>query len=190
MGKRGPKKTPTAILKLRNSWRADGRPDQEPLPAFKPKCPSFLNKHAKAFWRKNLPVLMDSGLMAELYVPKLVMLCAAYGSWRDAYDAIQKSGGLPFYKIPDKVQTVTKKDGTVTETREPGKMVDHPAGRSEEKKWEQFCRALSSFGCDPAAHGSIEIKSGKPKEATGKDRFFGKKFGNDRASYGKEDTVN
>lgn len=180
MGKRGPKKTPTAILKLRGSWRGDKRPDQEPMAVHKPICPSFLDKHAKAFWRKNLPVLIENGLMAEIYVPKFMALCAAYGSWRVAYDAIQKSGGLPFYKIPDKVQTVTKGD-TVTVTREPGKMVDHPAGRSEEKKWEQFCRALSSFGCDPAAHAGIEIKGTKPKEGTGKDRFFDKKFGNDGA---------
>lgn len=179
--KPGPKKTPTAILKLRGSWRGDGRPDQEPLPEYKPICPSFLSKAAKAFWRKNLPVLMENGLMAKLYVPKYTVMCAAYGSWRTAYDAIQKSGGLPFYKIPDQVRVETKRDGTVIETTTPGKMVDHPAGRSEQKKWEQFCRALSSFGCDPAAHGSIEIKSAKPKDTTGKDRFFDNKFGNDRA---------
>ena len=75
MGQRGPKPTPTALLKLRGSWRADTR-QGEPRPEVGlPPPPSWLTKSALRHWPEIGDYLCGLGVMAAAHGPALAMLC-------------------------------------------------------------------------------------------------------------------
>lgn len=66
MGKRGPKKTPTAVLENRGSWRAKVR-GGEPRPKVSyPPCPEWMSPIAADIWNKLVPDLVNLGVMTEL----------------------------------------------------------------------------------------------------------------------------
>ena len=61
MGKRGPRPTPTAVLRARGSRRADRNPDRlepEPPPG-PPECPAWLNADAKVVWDQMVALLSE-----------------------------------------------------------------------------------------------------------------------------------
>ena len=63
MGRRGPPPTPTPMLKLRGSWRADVN-RAEPQPEMgKPKCPDWIDVYAKAAWKQLVPQLEQMGVL-------------------------------------------------------------------------------------------------------------------------------
>lgn len=49
--------TPTAVLKLRGSWRAKSRPDEPQPDVGTPQCPRNLNHREREWWDRMLPLL-------------------------------------------------------------------------------------------------------------------------------------
>ena len=58
MGKRGPKPTPTAVLKLKGTDRADRTRNEPTPPRGLPRCPNWLDDQAKHCWRQLVPQLV------------------------------------------------------------------------------------------------------------------------------------
>ena len=91
MGKRGPKKTPTAVLKLRGSWRGDARKN-EPKATGLPVCPEWLDAEAKTAWKRLVPQLIAIGCAASLDENALVRYCQLWSRWVSGSQFIQKYG--------------------------------------------------------------------------------------------------
>jgi P27 family predicted phage terminase small subunit len=57
-----------------------------------PKCPDFLDKEAKAHWRKLAPHLERCGLLTEVDGPAFARYCAAYSLWLKASEELNRDG--------------------------------------------------------------------------------------------------
>jgi P27 family predicted phage terminase small subunit len=99
MGKRGPKPTPTAELRLRGTARAD-RARDEPTPApGVPRCPAWLDDHAKHAWRQLVPQLVTMRVLAAVDRNALARYCVLWGRWKAAELFLQKNGSV--YTLKD-----------------------------------------------------------------------------------------
>ena len=89
MGRRGPRKTPTALAALRG-FPGKQRKSREPEPATPPvaarKPPAWLDREARAEWRRLEPELSRLGLLTLLDLTKFAAYCRWYARWRD-YEA-------------------------------------------------------------------------------------------------------
>lgn len=115
MGKRGPTKTPTEILKLSDTWRGKKR-GAEPKPekaAGKLRCPSWLRKDARAFWRRTVRQLGIMGVLTMADECLVARYAQVFARWRaaDAFVA-EKGEGYPVYR-DGKIVSVHKLPQTV-----------------------------------------------------------------------------
>ena len=93
MGARGPRPEPTAIKQLK------GNPGKRPLNTAEPQpdktvpvCPAWMNKHAKAEWKRIVPELERLGLLTCIDGGALEGYCQAYGQWVEAEKSLKKNG--------------------------------------------------------------------------------------------------
>lgn len=163
MGKRGPARTPTNILKMRGSWLADKRPDKDGLPSEKPRMPKRVanKRYAKAFWKHNLQMFLDMGLMTR---PDSVV----YEQWC-----------IVFHKMKVVEELIDKMGGEIC--RERGRVVVNPACARYDRHETTWLRLADKFGCTPSARASIQMEIKDTSGKTDTDRFFGKKFSKTRA---------
>lgn len=81
MGRRGTKPTPTAILKLRGSWRAETR-DGEPQPEITlPDPPAWLPDKAREHWQDLGQQLVGVGVMSNVHATALATLCQSLADY-------------------------------------------------------------------------------------------------------------
>jgi phage terminase small subunit len=81
MGKRGPKPVPTALLKMRGSWRAETRLDEPEYTRDIPAPPAFLRKRAQDYWPEIADMLHSIGVMSYTFSIALSMLVDALADW-------------------------------------------------------------------------------------------------------------
>ena len=92
MGRRGPAPTPTHILKLRGSPRANRRRN-EPKPTLeRPSCPSWIDDDAKRAWRHLIPLLEDMRVLTRIDRNALTRYCQFWSRWKKAEQFIQQHG--------------------------------------------------------------------------------------------------
>ena len=94
MGKRGPKPTPTATLRLHGSRRAKSRPDEPQAEISAPTMPTWLGKFARAEWRRVVPLLVESGIITKLDRGVLTAYCQAWGDFVECNEIMQREGML------------------------------------------------------------------------------------------------
>lgn len=150
MGKRGPKKTPTHILKVRGSWRGDTRPNEPEAAPGVPDCPGWLQGEAKAEWERQVPDLCTRKLMSKSYRAALVMFCEAWGTYVECLADIAK-GGLVY--ITDK-----------------GNEVQRPVVGVMHKAFDRAMKMGQQFGFSPSAKAGIQVD--EQEKPSGKSRFF------------------
>lgn len=92
MGRRGPKPTPSELLRLRGSWRAGTRSDEVHPPAEMPKCPAWLDRLGRAKWRELAPELHALGLLTVIDGDALAGYCSCYAEAVAASKIIAKEG--------------------------------------------------------------------------------------------------
>ena len=148
----GPPKTPTAILKMRGSWRARVRKD-EPQPAKgAPRPPGWLDREARAEWRRIVPELDKVGIIAIVDRAALAILCQ---SWADYYAARRE--------VETQGWTVTTPAGLIR--RNPMVAVMNQA-------YERWRKMALQFGMTPSARAGLARPKENPDENRGKARFF------------------
>lgn len=94
MGKRGPRPTPTAVLRARGSRRADRNPDRlepEPPPG-PPECPAWLNADAKVVWDQMVALLGEMGVLTKADGNALARYATMFVQWRQAQEFVLKHG--------------------------------------------------------------------------------------------------
>jgi len=99
MGKRGPRPTPTAILKLRGSRRAGGRKGEPRPERRRPACPRWLDQAAKACWKQIVPQLEAMGVLTRIDANAVVRYCVLWSRWLQAEQFIAKHGAV--YPLKD-----------------------------------------------------------------------------------------
>lgn len=158
MGKRGPKATPNAILKLRKSWRANRRGADIKLSHEKPQRPQWLQGEAKKLWDRLIPDLHKAGLATELYRESLVLLCTA---WADFVEAEQQ---LAKIKTKDGSRALLIKTAA-------GTAVENPLLYIRKRAWDQIYKAAACFGLTPADLSGVRAVE-KPAEKEEKLKYF------------------
>jgi len=114
MGKRGPAKTPTAIVKLKGYYRPS-RHGNEVNNGFAclylkeaPEPPETLNAKGKFFWNAILKELVKiEGLITSLDLPLLTVLCQNYDLLKETEELSKKH---PKEKVYKKIYDRTTKD--------------------------------------------------------------------------------
>lgn len=136
MGKRGPHKTPTAILQARGNPNLGDRHDLEVIPANSlPAAPSSLDDNGMAAWNYYGPMLLHMGVYTEGDAMVLEQLCSAWQSWRAAEDEIAAKG--------HDYQT------------ESGDWKEYPHTKRAAQWWDRVLKALSHFGLTPATRPDV-----------------------------------
>jgi P27 family predicted phage terminase small subunit len=159
MGKRGPKPTPTPILKLRQSWRGKVRGDDLALDQKPPARPQWLQGEGKKCWERLCPILHKAGLVTELNRETLALLCSA---WAD------------FVEAESQFAANRNKDGSralMIQTAK-GAIQENPLLYARKRAWDQVFKAAACFGLTPADLSSVRAVE-KPIVEDGKKKFFG-----------------
>ena len=147
MGRRGPPPTPTTILKLRGSWRANlNRDEPEPEPG-PPEKPSWLDSYASGAWDELVPLLERMRVLTEADGKALTLLCTTWSRWRQCEEFVAEHGEV--YPIKDK-------EGKTKELRRfPQAVAADTLGRAVN-------RYLGEFGLSPATRTRIQTVQETP----------------------------
>lgn len=164
MAKRGPKPTPTKILRYRGSWRGDIKKDVN-IPRDKaPIMPSWLSKEAKIVWRKIVRTLKSKGALNEMDEPFLIEYCQAYIDYVEVLKYIDDMGKKSGKGIKG-IYLITTKNGNI---------IQNPIIGIRNKAWEKLSKAAKNLGMPPSGRASVQQQETKTKEEKKKERFFKK----------------
>ena len=160
MGKRGPAKTPTKILALRNSNRGKYRNPDEPDPeSHVPEPPLPLKGEALRIWNYITEVIGDMGVLTVADGLTLARYCKIWVKWDDCEAEVEKNGST---------YTVTTKVG--------GEMIRvRPAAQQASRLSDQLLRIEQEYGLTAASRASV--KATRKRSGKDKGRFFGGKKG-------------
>jgi P27 family predicted phage terminase small subunit len=157
MGKRGPKATPTRILKLRGSWRADTRLN-EPKALGMPRKPLYVNfsELASRCWDEMMVQLEGTGVLSRTDTNQLARYCLIYAEWIELRYLIEKEGSV--YQGVD-------------ESGRPVEMV-RAAAKHASRLAMQLTAIEREFGLTPSARTAIKAEPVRNEAASKAARFF------------------
>jgi P27 family predicted phage terminase small subunit len=155
MGQRGPKPTPTRILRARGSKLAKQRAGTEPaLPCQIPPAPAWLDTTAKKEWKRLVKLLRDMGIITRIDRDLLAMLCMALSEYQTAVAEIAKSGAVV--------------EGST------GSPVVSPWVRIRDKAVEKTLQLAPHFGLSAATRPRLQVAS-EPAEPDEFEQFLNKR---------------
>ena len=159
MGRRGPARTPTSVLKLRGSTLVTKRRDQREAqgPPGKPRCPNWLDAGARTMWRQLAPLLESMGVLTKIDGNALARYCRLWSRWRKAEAFIDQHGEV--YPLKDEGGRVKY-------------LQQWPHVAVATKLAQQLTRLEQEFGMTPAARTRIPVTGRPPEDSGGKSRFF------------------
>ncbi len=146
MGRRGPKPTPTKILKFRGSRQVETRKDEPEAETGIPRQPAWLSAAAKTEWKRIVGELDEMEILAKVDQTTLAVYCETYAEYLEARKLVQKHG----------MTTVT----------EGGTEMQHPAVGIMHRARADLKRYAALFGLSPADRAGIGIEN-KRKSKTG-----------------------
>ncbi len=153
MGRRGPPPTPTSLLQLRGSWRADLN-SAEPQPEKgRPTCPSWLDDYAKTAWKRLIPQLDRMGVLTKIDGHALTILCQTWARWRKAEEFIQQHGET--YPVKDE-------NGNVRYLKK------FPQVSIAESCAKTLSRFMQEFGLTPSAR--TRLAAPQPQDSVNDDK--------------------
>lgn len=137
MPRRGPSKTPTAVLKARGSWRAKerekegGEPEVEPLEDF-PPAPERLSAAGRQIWNDVVPKIQRMRILSESDLNSLAVYC-------DLHDLYWNGGDK--LKIAPQLRNYAREFGLTPSARASVKVLDGKAKKQESKE-DKYFKAL------------------------------------------------
>lgn len=144
MGQRGPAPTPTKVLELRGSWRAN-LPKDEPQPESKlGKMPAGLPPRAKTEW-KRCKEWMGGEVMKDCDRSLVETYCRLVAEI-------------------DELQKVVKKEGHI-QVADNGYMSQHPAAIMLHKSRDMLVKLTDRLGLNPSSRSRISVKPAEPKRS-------------------------
>lgn len=161
MGKRGPAKTPTPVLQLRGSWRADTRDGEPQGPEGTPECPARLLDEARQIWDEIVPILDNMGVLTLADGNALTRYCSMFVRWWKAEEFLQKNGdSYPIYQTTKGGELVYDKNGRKILRY----MQQWPQVSIAKSLNASLLRLEQEFGLTPAARAGLSI-GGKRQES-------------------------
>jgi P27 family predicted phage terminase small subunit len=160
MGKRGPKPTPTAILKLRGSTLVSKRRESDEVqgPEGDPEQPDWLDDVAKAAWDQLVPLLETMGVLTRIDGNALTRYCRMWSRWCQAEKFIQEKGEM--YPLRD------EKGGVKYFQQWPQVSIAN-------KLAQQLTKLEAEFGMTPSSRARLQIPNNEDVlPRTDKSRFF------------------
>jgi len=145
MGKRGPAPTPTNILKIRGSWRANKNPLEPKPKEGRPTCPRWLSPEAKKVWKVVTRILLNMRVLTVADGMQLARYCDAFVRWRSAAQHLNEHGEV--YPVRD-------------EKGEVKAFIPWPQVSIYNKLFSLLSRTEAQYGMTPAARTSIEVALG------------------------------
>lgn len=155
MGKRGPKKIPTLVLRNRGSWLAGTRQNEPKLPVEAPEPPEWLAGEAKAEWERITPILIAAGVISQADRAILTCYCQAWAGYLEACKFCVDKGGKPLVLIKTS----------------NGNLIQNPAIGVRNTMWQQVKAAAACLGITPADRSNVRAAP-KAETADPKKRFF------------------
>lgn len=151
MGRRGPRPTPTPLLKLRGSSLVSQRREAgEPKPSGKPRCPDWIDPEAKTAWRQLVPQLEVMKVLTRIDGNALTRYCQLWARWKKAELFIQKNGEV--YPLKDESGRIKC-------------LMPFPQVSIASKLAQQLTRLEQEFGLTPSARTRINIETaGEPAD--------------------------
>jgi P27 family predicted phage terminase small subunit len=160
MGKRGPKKIPTNILKLRGSQRANDRPKNEPKPKQgMPEPPKFLQGNALEEWYRKAQLLYEQGTLTLIDDMALGAYCLAYGLMCEALELCRN--------------TKTGKMNLIAKTVN-GNYVQYPALGIYRTALKDMIRFAADLGMTPSGRTGINVAVVSNKKQTQAEKWLAK----------------
>ena len=157
MGKRGPAKTPTAILKLHGSRLAKDRDKVQPKPSRgAPRCPASLSDEAKQVWRQIVPKLIDMRVLCKVDAGTLERYCDEFARWRRASDFIKQHG---------ESYPIKNADGSLKYVQQ------FPQVSISSKLSASLLRIEQEFGLTPSARAGLSVTP-QPTADPKQSRYF------------------
>jgi P27 family predicted phage terminase small subunit len=162
MGSRGPKPTPTKVLKLRGSWLATTR-HGEPQPTVElPPCPAWLDPLSKSLFRTLAKQLVELGILTRIDRQALARYCVLSIRWRKMEQFIQSHGEVcAIYSEPDE-------DGQ----RVLLKIDLYPQVRLASTLATELLRIENHFGLTPSARTALQVEKAPHADHDQKAKFF------------------
>ncbi len=147
MARPGPAPTPTAILKMRGTARADRRRGEPQPHRGRPRCPAWLDRRAKDLWKRLVPQLQQMGVLARIDGQALARYCQTYSQYIDMVRAVRKDG----YKrgIKNGYEQQTPEVGIAT------------------KLQAILLKLEAEFGMTPSARARLSVQEEPPKDDIG-----------------------
>ena len=142
MGRRGPKRTPSDVLRLRGSRQAERRVSEPNPPAKIPKPPAWLEVDAKRCWKKILPRLLEMRVLRQIDENALARYCTTWVRWRKANEFLAKNGET--YMLKDA-------DG------KPKCLQQFPQVAVANRLAQHLLRLEQEFGMTPASRPNLEV---------------------------------
>lgn len=152
MGGKGTPKIPTKVLDMRGSPLAKRRIEEPQGPEGVPECPSWLDKEAKAEWKRLIPILTQMGILTLADRQALAQLCQARSDYVRAAKRVRKDG-----------ETFMTPKGFVAK---------HPMVTVMNEAFARWYRLMPHFGLSPSARAGLATVKPNPDENRGKNRFF------------------
>lgn len=143
MPRNGRPRTPTAILKIRDSWRAKERTGEPVAKAGRPACPLFIAGNALALeaWNHACDELEQMGILATADRMTIAGYCEAVAEFQKLAVEIETSGHLT--------------------TTSNGNVIQHPLVGAKNKASERMLKFACQFGLTASARASIGSGSGQ-----------------------------
>lgn len=92
MGLRGPRPTPTEVLRLRGSPRADRNPGEPQPERQPPPKPAWLGDEASEVWDEMVPKLMGLRVLTAIDGNALARYCEHFVQWKKAAAFVRQHG--------------------------------------------------------------------------------------------------
>ena len=145
MGRRGPPPTPTHVLKLRGSWRANQNKDEPQAAPVEqlPDSPSFLIPGARAEWDRIGNRLVEMRVLCSVDLQIFAAYCQSFARWVEAEEWITAHGSTIVLR---------DKDGLVKYVQQ----VPHVAIAKSEKT--SMIRAAAELGITPSSRSRITVE--------------------------------
>lgn len=146
MGKRGPKKKPTAKKKLEGTHRKDRAPEHEPEPrkdAAILAAPEWLGPGARGEWDRLAPELYRLGLLTVADFALFAAYCDAFSRWKE---------------MTARIEELEQAGELVTEVGENGYRQQAPEASMQRRYFEMLMDLSARFGFDPASRADIDVE--------------------------------
>lgn len=161
MGRRGPKRTPTAILQARGSWRGKTRAKGPTATPGRPTPPVYLRPAARKHWEYLADLLEEMEILAELDGDMLGAYCQTIAKWEENELFLEKNGATYQH-----IGTTGKKNPKM-----------RPEVQYAKTLWSEIKAFAALFGLTPANRADmIPVARSKPGENRGKDKKSKSRF--------------